>query len=87
MGRHSPSEEHKNQHDEEERRNEPRAKRRTSFFFLARFQILQVMFSSRVFFSCGLRIALACARARRTHHRTSTRIDQHMPRIASEDRT
>jgi len=46
---------------EGEKRNEPRAKRRTSFFFLARFQILQVMLSRRVFFSCGLRIAFACA--------------------------
>jgi hypothetical protein len=51
------------------------AKRHTSF--LTRFQILQIMLSTYVFFSCELRIALTCA-----HH---TQIDQHIPRVTSEE--
>jgi hypothetical protein len=42
----------------------------TCFFFLARFQILQDMFSSRVFLSCGLLIAdvLTTTTKSRVHH-------------------
>jgi hypothetical protein len=40
----------------------------TCFFFLARFQILQDMFSSRVFLSCGLLMADVLTKKKRVQN-------------------